>query len=407
VTRESQNYTKWVVASFVVILLTQNFLTNYLHVGRPGTFDSFQMDSEQSVRLMVEKTAHDGLASTGGLLLCRDINAAPYYSAWGLQGKIACLGYAIIGGEFSDYFYLCELITAIMLALTITLFGVFCWHEWGLTSAITLWVLVSISDWLIFAGRNTYLVYWLHLLPFVLAFVLFPPKISNVNYYLIIGSVVLVKSLCYLDYSSNIVLSTAAAPLYFGITKGWRLKRIVTSMFAIVGVSTIAVLAAIIVTGIQSGIYLGSITDGFSQLLTSAGSRMYGVSDVSKAANPSISTMQILDTYLMLPVISIPNDAPCRYRVYLSFFSSIALLLPLSLYGMITKFSGDAKVIEALSLTAIWGLISTLSWALIMKGHMAHHVHMNGMIFYLPYLLLLYPLIGKCLSTLRSPNINA
>ena len=396
-----------VVAVIVVLFLSQDFMRNFFQLGRPEIFPNFQMDSEQSVRLMVQKTALDGQWSTGGFMLQRELNGRPYLSAWGLQGKFFSLLYAVVGGNLEGFFELGHVLMSLALAVTLTVLGLFCWREWGVGSALALWLLCSLSDWLVFAGRNMMLVYWAHLLPFVLSLLLFPQsryenKAVLWRYFVFVGLAVLGKSLCYLDYSSNIVLSVAIGPIYFGIKNQVPWKVLAQWVVAIVVISAVAVLVAIIATGVQAAFYLGSWSEGFNQLLATASSRMYGSTNVSQAADANISTFQILDSYLTLPVLSLPFE-PGRYRIYLSFFAAISLWLPLFLCSLLDRdicpaFAWQRRWLFGLGVATFWGLLATISWGFLMKGHMFHHIHLNGLIFYLPYMLMIYIFLGAILA---------
>jgi hypothetical protein len=55
---------------------------------------------------------------------------------------------------------------------------------------------------------------------------------------------------------------------------------------------------------------------------------------------------------------------------------------------------------SALSLRySYWlGLIAALSWLILMPGHAYPHAHLNAIIFYMPFLLVCYIIIGITLT---------
>lgn len=405
-----------IVGLGLVWLLTAVFYDNMFSIGspvhppssRPNVFETFQSDSEMSVSLMMEKVKRDGLWSSGGFMMQRSLTAPPYLSAWGLQGKVFSVVYLLSDQPLAIVVDRSHLAISLLSAIVLTVFVFFAWREWGVSAATALVIGICLSEWMVFAARNLYLVYILHLLPFILSLVLYPlmktqGRFRFLHYTSVIGFAVLVKSLCFFDYSSNIVIGSAVGPIYFGIKHSDSWRQISRRTLIILAVSSAAVIAAIIATGIQAGLWMHSMQDGFGQLMGAASSRMYSATQLARAAPASVSIWQILDTYLTIPAIGLPFYLSDRYRIYLSFFAALTAWLPLALTSLlddriIPAVRGHRQVILALSAATLWAMGGSLSWAFLMKGHMWHHPHMNGMIFYIPYMLLLYPLTGKALS---------
>lgn len=396
-----RNITYLIVSVVVIGLLALQIQRNVLEIGGINNFDSFQMDSEQSVRLMVERVDRDGWKSTGGMVLGRDLNGEPYESIWGLQGKIVTLGWCGLFNKVTtlpEYFTNCQIVNSFFLAGTLCWFAWFVAQTFGVIPAITFLVFSSLSLWMVFAGRNMYLVYWLNLLPFMASMAFHPLRDgaeeseysdkSCVRFCILIGTLVFIKSLCSLDYCSNVVLSTACGPIFWGIYRKRSFIDTILDSLAVILFSAGVVALAILATAIQAGIYEGSLFEGFRQLYVAASSRSYGGLDPTRCASPDISLLKIIDAYLTLPVIAFPFDR--AYHIYTTIFALVFTLLALSL----SSFLKDDPKTRALLFTTWWGFICTSSWAILMKGHMAHHLHMNGMIFYIPFALLAYILIG-------------
>jgi hypothetical protein len=387
------------------------FMQNPFGLGRPGTFDSFQMDSQQSVTLMMEKTKRDGLASTGGFMVMNNNVSVLYLSAWGLQGKVFSRAYSVSSAELPVFVHRMQWAMSIFFAALLAAFVLFLHRELGSTTAAVFAMLVCLSDWLVFAARNLYLVYPLHILPFLLSFMLFPKLVmggttaSFILYLAAVGGAVLLKSLCYLDYSSNIVLSTACGPIFYGIAHRQPARRIAQWSGAVLATSAAAVFLAILAIGIQMTLHNGTAKGCFDHILRKAAVRSLQPEPTSvDGAPPGVTIMEVVEPFLTLPVISLPfTRNPERYRIYLSFFSWACALLPTTLIGfldarMFPQCRKNRRTLAGLAAAAAWGLGATLSWAFLMKGHMYHHLHINGMICYIPYMLVLYMLIGKVLA---------
>ena len=353
----------------LLIFLTLQFRYNFLQCGPAGAFDNFQADSEQSVLLMAEKCDVEGYGATGGLLMQRDLHGAPYLSSWGLQGKVYCLLH-----NYVDCRLLCSLLcAAALLWLTHWTYSLV---NMGAATALVFGSILS--PWLLYAARNVYLCYWLHLLPFVASLLVTSWRARLIW---IFGSV-LAGALCEFDYITCVVLSAAAGSICYG--EGWR--RVTQSIL----VASCAVALAFLMTCWQSGTYLGSFWEGANAVLVAGTSRAYGHADPSRACDPTTPLMYILDNYLAIPALTLPFHLDTHYRPYLSFWAIASLLTPL------TIALWDRR--RWLIYFAWWSLLCSASWAILMKGHMAHHPHMNGMIFYLPGLLSIYILIGDWFS---------
>ena len=396
-------------------LFHQSFLHNIFLLGSPynpqrfaaDCFETFQTDSEMSVTLMMEKTERDGLDSTHGFMLGRSLDGEPYMSAWGLQGKVFSLMNSLTGGNVNATTKAGHFWVALLTALMFAAFSLFLRKEFGLVTMVVFIFGVCISPWLVFAARNLYLVYFLHLLPFVLSFMLYSYYLDHPKfkwwYLAIIGCSILLKSLCFFDYSSNIVLSIVAAPIYFGIArhKPWKETLRISIALLIVGGTAVAI--AILANVAQIIAYKQSFASALDYFSDTVFSRMYGSSMSGKAASSDVSLFQILGQYWTLPALNLPFRPRPAYRIYLSFYAAASTFFTLAALTLadrrwLPRFEPQRGKLWGLAMAGCWGLLATLSWGFLMKGHMFHHIHMNGMIFYIPFMLIFYILTGKVLG---------
>ena len=416
-----------VLGAFLTGLFTLNFTRNLFDLGAPhdsrqwraNDFVTFQNDSEISISLMLEKTKRDGLCSTGGFMMLRALDAPPYFSAWGLHGKIFSFFYRFSDDPVPVFMDKIKGAVAFCFGLLLAGFVLYCLKEFGWMASVFLTVGLLLSDWLVFAGRNAYLVYFMHFLPMILAWILYPrfqrkTGFNWIGYLAVVGGATLLNALCYFDYVSNIVLSTATAPLYYGCRDGLPAQKIIKGMFLTLVVSAIAVAVAILATAVQAGLWLGSMTAGFNEVLGAAASRMYSTAQMERSAPDGVSILAIFNQYLTTPALTIPWLPKAGYYVFLSFFAFLGLGLSAAVVALLDGrlfpvVDAERRKLTGLSLATLWGMGATLSWAFLMKGHMFHHPHINGMIFYLPYMFLLYILIGKDVAVLmrsffKQPN---
>ncbi len=415
----------------LAFLFTQSFARNIFSVGFPydpnrwqaNVFETFQGDSELSVTLMMEKTKKDGLGSTGGFMMGvskdgkRDLQSPIYPSTFGLQGKILSFLYYDSALTLEEFCGRARLVIALLFALTMATFVLFVHREFGLSAAVILTCLLLVSDWLVFVARNLYYVYFLLLLPLVASFVLFPrlmlcrrPKSGL--YLTIIGGVILIRSLCFVGYESNLILSTAIAPIYYGIRDGHRWRQVAGWVLFSLCASSVAVALAMLATLMQGVVWFKSFDVAAQTLVHRYSARLYGGMDLASSAPVDVSIFDIFSQYLPQPMVSVPCQGAFRYRIYLSLFSFIALIpatvaLAFSDARWLSSFETQRRKVLGLTAAVLWGFLASLSWAFIMKGHMYHHIHMNGMIFYLPFLPMMYILLGKEFGLLARDFVRA
>ena len=396
----------------IVWLYTANFTGNIFKLGEPNNpaqwrarvFESFQMDSEMSATLMLEKTKRDGLWSSGGFMMNRDLKVV-YDKAFGLNGKIMCLVYKYSDADLNTFVGKAHGVVAFLFAVTLGVFALYIWHEFGFTAALVSVIMTNLSDWLVFVARNLFYFPFLHYLPFILSLALYPVfaryrRFGFAIYAAIITFAVLVNSLGCTVYITNIIMSVGIGPLYYGIVSGHRFNTICKQMAIVMGLAILAVAVALCLTGVQGNLYYKS-SEGFRILFDSIYFRMFGVGDnLARSAPPELSIFRIFEQYLPIPLVSLPFSDVSRYRIYFSVYSFLFMIFPCAILAFIDarlcpRIARERVKLVGLTAVTIWAMLASLSWAFLLKGHMWHHPHMNALIFYLPYLLFLFILLGK------------
>lgn len=399
----------------LVALFTHNFLHNIFQLGepkdpnrfKPRVFEDFQMDTQGSINSTLEKMKRDGLWSSYGLIYGYPKPDDLYDRAFALHAKL--YGWLYINSTLDlhqfvekGYFWV-SLIFAIVLAS----FAIFIYREFGIGAFLAFVILINLSDWLVFVGRNMYHVYFLRFWPAVASMLFFryvvKEKIKLAYFLLIIGLSLLILALCCNEFITNVVLATGVGPVYYGVLyrKGW--KQIFRWVFITVFIAGIAVAIGIAAICIQNYLYYKDWSKALI-VIHAIINRAYGTYDTTHdwTAPPEISVFQIFEQYLTLPMLSFPfaqNMFPF-YHIVLSLYACIVIIFPLTFLSLLDEKYFPKIVTERTKLLALtaatwYALASSLSWAFLMKGHMWHHIHMAGMIFYLPYLPFMYILLGK------------
>ncbi len=386
-------------------LFQASFYNNWLQLKSGiSTFEEFEMKSEQSVVQMMHRTQRDGLGSTGGLLASEGGGDPVYLSAFGLQGQFFCWLNVLLGGETEKNAELFRFFVALCSSALVSLFVLFARREWGWGAALGLLVGIQTSFWMVFAARNIYMLYFLKFLPFFVVWWLFPvflerPKQKMGGLVLLTSLLVLLSALCYYDYLSNTVLGLVTAPLYYGIVRGIPWRRVARWSAAFVAGGGVALGVAVVANVAKVSLWAGSWAQGVGHLLAVVEARTYGTADAVRSAPVDVSFWDVWSGYWPLPILAWPFGAVETYTIGFSLFACLMAWLPLAaLTGLDGRrfpvFEDSRTKLVGLAVATGWGLLAALSWGFLMKGHMAHHYHMNGMMFSLPYLLMLFLLAG-------------
>jgi hypothetical protein len=83
-------------------------------------------------------------------------------------------------------------------------------------------------------------------------------------------------------------------------------------------------------------------------------------------------------------------------------FTLFVVFMLIIIYFIInkSKFINEYKLFN-LVLVCFISLVATFSWVVIAQGHMRYHLHINSIIFYIPFNLMLFVTIGFIFSRLR------
>ncbi|MDD5677775.1 MAG: hypothetical protein PHW60_07250 [Kiritimatiellae bacterium] len=400
-------------------LFAANFMCNLFELGdpynpqqwRPRVFEVFQMDVQTAINNTLIKIKKDGLHSTGGFLYGYPNPGDTYDRAFALHGKVFSFFYYHSTSDLNTFLRHGYWAMSLCLATILTILAFFVKKHFGWGAAVTLVIILNLSDWLVFIGRNMYEVYFLRLLPFVLSFILFQFVIKGTrfrfyHFLIVVGLANLTLSLCCNEFVTNIVLSVGVGPIFYGILNRQPFKRVAYWTFLSVLVAMMAVAVGVVATAIQGYLFYNN-SDKALIVFQAIYNRSFGSSDTIHdwTAPKEISIFQIFEQYLTLPVASIPfyqNRFP-GYHIFLTLFAFVFALLPCSMVCLLDgrifpRIEKERQKMLALTAATLWGLAASLSWAFLMKGFMWHHIHMAALTFYIPYLPMLYILLGKNLS---------
>ncbi|MFC1453111.1 hypothetical protein ACFLSJ_07205 [Verrucomicrobiota bacterium] len=420
-----------VFATFTLLLTTQ-FLGNFTRVGSPDipdqwqadVFETFRKDADRYITDTLEIVRTNGVTSTGGFFVRK---GEIYTTCSGLQAQVAIAGFKLLGGNVRRCAKVGHFLFALAAAMLLTGFLLRVSREYGTAAAVTGVLLLLCSDWLVFVARNLYFMYFLMLAPFVFSFLSFPKVLDDTkfrfgHFLAITGVLILLCALRGYEYITNIILSASIGPIYYGLLRGERLRRIGFRIAMITAVGLAAFGLAMVINVVQASAFLGSFDKGFESVWGKALARTFGPNTPGQqyhdSAPPGVTISQMLNRYLALEVLSVPflgDKARFTPRIYLTLGAAIAAFAAF-LLGVCTgvaaarrrlaEMPDEARRLFALCAATVWGLGAALSWTILAKGHAYHHLHMNGVSFYIPFLPMFYALLGAGVSLIIRQSLN-
>ena len=401
---------------FSVAFLAVDFLTNPFKLGSSGVFEEYQMGEDDTVCWTMACSLQKGFFSS--CCLPYSSSTEVYTSQVGLQTLVPCVLIRVGGWSIEPVMHGLGIVMALCLAATLTAFAFYIGKEFGKGTGFIFWLLVALSDGLVFIGRNVGRVYFLFLLPFVVSWFLYPrvldKRLRPVAFLWIIGGLIFIRACCGYEFITNVILSASVAPLYFGIVRKLPFRIMTAHVIKITAVGVVALAVALSVNIIQTSCYYGSINDGFRVVYGKAAARTIGPEsqlkdlgrDGGDALRPFETPFSVLSTSLRVRATTLPFgvgiNPNSNFPTFLSFFQ---LGLPLAIFpflvGMwVPVLARYQRELFALSAALIWSMLGTTTWLFMAAGWTSHHYHIIDLVFYIAYLPMLFVVFGRIVVVL-------
>lgn len=418
-------------------LLFASFFGNLFNVGYgDGWFKDFQKDSAY----ITEKTAAckdvldyrqplipsrgNDYMQTMGSGDCDAKKVQPYASQYGLQARVIAFFAPAEDDALPSYFKKVEIVLGTLMAVVLTAFSLKIGRLYGRGAMATLAILIALSPWLVAYARNMYWVTFLMLLPFVVSFLVYPYMNTvrkKVLFYVLIGLLLFIKSLDGYEHITTLGISVFGAIAYWEIvTHKNRLQQLWPQLLIAGGVTLTALASAIVVNIVDLHGYYGSWDRAREAVLSRAGDRATGIKkmqpnviggfevtsqevyrfvdkfyDLDQLKSGDGHTLKYMAVsalnYAMLPAVTLPVTLSQPLQAILQSIIVVGLLgwLCIKKIGMVSNGLKELFLI---------GLAGALSWLVLMPAHTYPHAHLNGIVFYIPLLLVCYIAIGIWLS---------
>jgi len=443
-------------------ILFLNFNYNILHFVSQNWFNVFQIDCESLVAGNLVRADKDGILYKAGLLgwnhpaksICDTTNwtngTPPFYrfTGWGynvngftdkfqfqfdaLYSKLNVSSYEIYysnpGGQAFIYkliqistgldgesiIDLSRMLNSLFSAFTIALFLLWCYRLFGLIPAVTTLTGILMSQWIILYSHNVFYVLGSYFLPFsiILNYIESSRQKGNRDYsrlFFLLFFLLFIKNfLGGFEFITVTTLMSIIPFVFYGVLERWSKKTFINIIFIAFIAVSLSLLFSLVILITQIAIDKGSLNEGINYIIWTLERRSFGINSLYNYEQVDFgkSILDVIKDYWHSTIISIGFNV---FKMQIIFSQIISLLLFISAIMILSykKLRIRDRVYFVPLLVTLWiSLLSPISWLVIFKNHSQIHMHMNPIIWHMPFLLFGYLFIGfglqKILNHLNS-----
>lgn len=418
---------------FVVItfLLQLSFNYNFFYAANDVFFKGHQKDSEALVIGKMINSKSNGIFNEKALgKYSQEIqenydyylndyipsnNISPYYSSFGLQGYFYSAIDKIIsvfGLSSKNKLDIMYFLTSLAMSLTFSVFILLVKKEFGIFPAIVLMIGIIYSQWLVVFAKNLYWMTFFLFLPFVYIWYTLKKEEVNISenlpkyFYGLIFLIIYIKSLAGFEYLSTIFISLAIPFLYFYFKNNWKFKELIKRLFFLYFSAFLAFFVSVFTFLLQKYLIAGNLVKALEIFKMIILKRTYGNPDDFSLYKESLesSIEEVILAYWNGSAFDLQSIFEkftfiTFGEIILSFTIIFLIYFILDFKSMLkNKFNREQK---SLLYVTIISSLAPLSWYVLAKAHSYVHTHMNHILWYLPFLLLLFIFIGLTVSRLK------
>lgn len=428
---EKTQETIFLIIAFTI--LTLGFSCNFFHVSPNKKFGHFDDYSESLSMGRISRGAQDGIFSYGALpgvnynkddypensdilTLTYSLQEAyyindnmpadfdVYYSQTGGHLTLFSIINKVLPFHNSINFHILHTINAILSALCFVLILGWAYRNFGLVSASVMLLLITLSPWLTYYGYSLWWGLWCMYIPFVVTLLVlernYKHKMSTTRIIFYIALSVFVK--CVFNGFEIITTSLVAiiCPIvfYYYLEKKKFIDFILFSA-KVTFFSILAVVLEMLLLIVQVRCVKGTFWAGIEHIIISYQVRTQIAGDSIFAYYNSYPNL--LRKYLKDNAFEwgfLPDGSKPFFFVFLFILMAImgacVYFLSRGLTGLFRRRN------TALLLTSAFSILAPMSWLIIFKQHSANHFHLDYIVWYVPFALYGFLVIGEFVSLL-------
>ena len=449
------------VLATAVIIMTLVFSTFYFSE-LPWENPVFQSDSEALVTRKIQSNLSilDDFQQKGGFLYAEEKNDSTtipglYTSQVGLQGLILNIIEKTFGLDAASFIGFSRISISLLFALTMVIILYCAWVEFGIITALTYLFLIVSAFWIVAFSKNLYWVAFTLFLPFATGWLIYPLVIKKRmkfnTFFFILVTLLIFKSLNGYEYITNVILGASIGPIYYELGAGTSIKRLTQKVVLIILAGIAGFITAYGLHFLQLYFFTHDLSKAMYILTERAIVRTLGENPYTTACDYSnffilflkymntrsifradIPLVWMFSAYLFCITPLIPYRANKKYSLIIMVISLLMLIFSIGvdwfygrpgfgisqiiilsfgfsflLYGILSLRNIPIPTSEKLSNLAFsttWALVSSLTWVVLARNHMACHIHLNPIVYYLPFGVTLFLLIGYWIDTITKSS---
>lgn len=354
-----------------------------------GFTGTYYIDSNHSGRVSAGKYSYEKYLKNE---VPPKLSYETYKSQIGGQAILYSLFDRIFNLDNSINILIFRLFNSLSISILLTLFLVWAKRKFGLLTAVLCFALLLPNYWIFVYGKSTWWCNWVYFLPFVYGLFFFErsKKISFTKYVAVFSLMFLVKFwFTGFEFITVFLISSSIPYLYYTFENQFRyyILFIVRHFLALV----IPLLLTLAFQLYQFSLLTENFKDGINHL-THAYSRRSGGEYSYENSSNYLSTLKefhldIITRYLGNSFIS---EGLFGFKFPFAILIFVGILCSLFLYK---------KNIERKLIYVTWfSITAPFSWFILFKEHAHIHTHIDFIIWYCPFLLLLILLISLTLN---------
>jgi len=339
-----------------------------------------------------------------------------YMSSTGFYASILKLGQSITHIDPDDFIKGSRLLFALILAGMLTALSLTLKKKFGLIASAVFSLFPIITYW--FIGPAGYLIwfYFLLFIPFFLSIYLYPRVIDQqISFKKFLVFIYIAQAFLFLrgyTYLPGLIAAAAIPVLYYDLQERKPVKEVVTHLFFVGLMGLLGFITAILIHFVQIWLYLGNGSQALAYLKNRMVTRGSG-GDTNLQTPGQIFTnwLYVKVFYFSERFFAIVPQWKANFDLYNNFANlyiftfieaGIAILLRIFQNKRLFKnpqVKSEIQLLFNLAITTLVALIASWSWFPAL-GHMAHHYHMNGIMYMIPFGITLFIFTGALVQTL-------
>jgi len=319
----------------------------------------------------------------------------------------------------NEKLHLFHMLTSLFSAFSLTAIILWFYWEFGLLAGLFVLASVVLSQWLVVFGRNLWWSMWAFYLPMVAVMHYLRDnrahtKSLSIKFGRLVFITVFIKCLFNgYEYITTTLIMMIVPLVYYSILYKLSFYKFRRNLFAAALSTCLAILLSLFILCFQISSVTGSLLNGVDHIVSALNVRTYA--DPSRFHlnyKPSLesNTATVIVKYLTGTFFDLNNIVPTSKLFVSSFIFKIRYLYLISLFLLMSVFlffrrnrcvSEKEKQSNLALIFAAWvSILAPLSWFIIFKSHSYIHVHINYIVWQMPFTLFGFAVCGVVVKSI-------